>query len=331
MRCDASAGSFFVGRVPAAGRRRRKKRFSSLCRGVPSEPRTDFIEVVCTEHIGRKTGCLPLKRGIGPGRLSVVAVRRGRLDEPCRAAAQRGIPRAGGPHLRAAGAPLDGRRRRRSATRRRRPSCAVRWAAFHRTAVGLSVRGKRGCVMKRCRRRTAASWARRLCGPGRLLRSPVLDALAEGAEILSGRGCRGGLRPRRTRLRFGGCGRPGCAGRALRRSPASCSATGAADGRRPDRSHFFSGCGYLAESGEIRACAMWRHRPEWAEKRLSTSFLRSALGRGSNGCTNEEGLSAVCRTAPLRADSAAARRPRSVQCEAVFRAVSPGPISRSSA
>lgn len=138
MRCDASAGSFFVGRVPAAGRRRRKKRFSSLCRGVPSEPRTDFIEVVCTEHIGRKTGCLPLKRGIGPGRLSVVAVRRGRLDEPCRAAAQRGIPRAGGPHLRAAGAPLDGRRRRRSATRRRRPSCAVRWAAFQygRGAVG---------------------------------------------------------------------------------------------------------------------------------------------------------------------------------------------------
>ena len=200
--------------------------------------------------------------------------------------------------------------------------------SYGRGAVGA---WEEGCAMKRCRRRTAASWARRLCGQGRLLRSPVLDALAEGAEILSGRGCRGGLRPRRTRLRFGGCGRPGCAGRALRRSPASCSATGAADGRRPDRSHFFSGCGYLAESGEIRACAMWRHRPEWAEKRLSTSFLRSALGRGSNGCTNEEGLSAVCRTAPLRADSAAARRPRSVQCEAVFRAVSPGPISRSSA
>lgn len=75
-------------------------------------PAQIFIEVVCTEHIGRKTGCLPLKRGIGPGRLSVVAVRRGRLDEPCRAAAQRGIPCAGGPHLRAASAPLDGRRRR---------------------------------------------------------------------------------------------------------------------------------------------------------------------------------------------------------------------------
>lgn len=250
MRCDAPAGSFFVGRVPAAGRRRRKKRFSSLCRGVPSEPRTDFIEVVCTEHIGRKTGCLPLKRGIGPGRLSVVAVRRGRLDEPCRAAAQRGIPRAGGPHLRAAGAPLDGRRRRRSATRRRRPSCAVRWAAFQygRWAVGA---WEEGCAMKRCREKTAASWARRLCGPGRLLRSPVLDALAEGAEILSGRGCRGGLRPRRTRLRFGGCGRPGCAGRALRRSPANCSATGAADGRRPDRSHFFFGMRVSRRIGEI--------------------------------------------------------------------------------
>ena len=216
------------------------------------------------------------------------------------------------------------------AIRRRRPSCAVRWAAFQygRGAVGA---WEEGCAMKRCRRRTAASWARRLCGPGRLLRSRCSMRLPKERKSCPVSDAAGGLRPRRTRLRFGGCGRPGCAGRALRRSPANCSATGAADGRRPDRSHFFSGCGYLAESGKIRACAMRRHRPEWAEKRLSTSFLRSALGRGSNDCTNEEKLSAVCRTAPLRADSAAARRPRSVQCEAVFRAVSPGPISRSSA
>lgn len=293
-------------------------------------PAQIFIEVVCTEHIGRKTGCLPLKRGIGPGRLSVVAVRRGRLDEPCRAAAQRGIPCAGGPHLRAAGAPLDGRRRRggdkETAPVLRRALGGIPVRPWGCRCVGGGVcyetvqeknRGELGAAALR----TGASFA-----------FPVLDALAEGAEVLSGLGCRGGgLRPRCTRLRFGGCGRPGCAGRALRRSPANCSATGAADGRRPDRSHFFSGCGYLAESGEIRACAMRRHRPEWAEKRLSTSFLRSALGRGSNDCTNEEKLSAVCRTAPLRADSAAARRPRSVQCEAVFRAVSPGPISRSSA
>lgn len=293
-------------------------------------PAQIFIEVVCTEHIGRKTGCLPLKRGIGPGRLSVVAVRRGRLDEPCRAAAQRGIPCAGGPHLRAAGAPLDGRRRRGG--RQGDGACLVPCVGRHSIVrpwgcrcVGGGVcyetvqeknRGELGAAALR----TGAS----LAFPG------ARCARRRSGNLVRSRMPRG-LRPRRTRLRFGGCGRPGCAGRALRRSPANCSATGAADGRRPDRSHFFSGCGYLAESGKIRACAMRRHRPEWAEKRLSTSFLRSALGRGSNDCTNEEKLSAVCRTAPLRADSAAARRPRSVQCEAVFRAVSPGPISRSSA
>lgn len=190
MRCDASAGSFFVGRVPAAGRRRRKKRFSSLCRGVPSEPRTDFIEVVCTEHIGRKTGCLPLKRGIGPGRLSVVAVRRGRLDEPCRAAAQRGIPCAGGPHLRAAGAPLDGRRRRggdkETAPVLRRALGGIPVRPWGCRCVGGGVcyetvqeknRGELGAAALR----TGASFA-----------FPVLDALAEGAEVLSGLGCRGG-------------------------------------------------------------------------------------------------------------------------------------------
>lgn len=199
MRCDAPAGSFFVGRVPAVGRRRRKKRFSSLCRGVPSEPRTDFIEVVCTEHIGRKTGCLPLKRGIGPGRLSVVAVRRGRLDEPCRAAAQRGIPRAGGPHLRAAGAPLDGRRRRggRQGDGARLAPCVGRHSS---TAVGLSVRGRRGCyetVQEKNRGELGAAALR----TGASFAFPVLDALAEGAEVLFGRGCRGGF----------GCGARGCA------------------------------------------------------------------------------------------------------------------------
>lgn len=200
MRCDAPAGSFFVGRVPAAGRRRRKKRFSSLCRGVPSEPRTDFIEVVCTEHIGRKTGCLPLKRGIGPGRLSVVAVRRGRLDEPCRAAAQRGIPRAGGPHLRAAGAPLDGRRRRggRQGDGARLAPCVGRYSIVR--PWGCRCVGGGG-AMKRCRRRTAASWARRLCGPGRLLRSRCSMRSPKERKFCSVADAAGGF----------GCGARGCA------------------------------------------------------------------------------------------------------------------------
>lgn len=273
MRCDAPAGSFFVGRVPAVGRRRRKKRFSSLCRGVPSEPRTDFIEVVCTEHIGRKTGCLPLKRGIGPGRLSVVAVRRGRLDEPCRAAAQRGIPRAGGPHLRAAGAPLDGRRRRggRQGDGARLAPCVGRHSS---TAVGLSVRGRRGCyetVQEKNRGELGAAALR----TGASFAFPVLDALAEGAEVLFGRGCRGGLRLRRTRLRFGGCGRPGCAGRALRRSPANCSATGAADGRRSDRSHFFRDAGISPNRGKLgraRCGATGRSGPKRGCRRVSCAL-----------------------------------------------------------
>lgn len=293
-------------------------------------PAQIFIEVVCTEHIGRKTGCLPLKRGIGPGRLSVVAVRRGRLDEPCRAAAQRGIPCAGGPHLRAASAPLDGRRRRGG--RQGDGACLVPCVGRHSIVrpwgcrcVGggvcyETVQEKNRGELDAAALRTGASLAfpgarcaRRRSG--NLVRSRMPRGASAAAHEAALR------RMRQAGVRWTSIAQVAC--------ELQCDRSR----RRPTLGSvaFFSGCGYLAESGKIRACAMRRHRPEWAEKRLSTSFLRSALGRGSNGCTNEEGLSAVCRTAPLRADSAAARRPRSVQCEAVFRAVSPGPISRSSA
>lgn len=253
-------------------------------------PAQIFIEVVCTEHIGRKTGCLPLKRGIGPGRLSVVAVRRGRLDEPCRAAAQRGIPCAGGPHLRAAGAPLDGRRRRGG--RQGDGACLVPCVGRHSIVrpwgcrcVGGGVcyetvqeknRGELGAAALR----TGAS----LAFPG------ARCARRRSGNLVRSRMPRG-LRPRRTRLRFGGCGRPGCAGRALRRSPANCSATGAADGRRPDRSHFFrdagispnrgklgrARCGATGRSGPKRGCRRVSCALRWEGARMTVRMKRSCL------------------------------------------------------
>lgn len=231
-------------------------------------PAQIFIEVVCTEHIGRKTGCLPLKRGIGPGRLSVVAVRRGRLDEPCRAAAQRGIPCAGGPHLRAAGAPLDGRRRRggdkETAPVLRRALGGIPVRPWGCRCVGGGVcyetvqeknRGELGAAALR----TGASFA-----------FPVLDALAEGAEVLSGLGCRGGGFGRGAR----GCASADAAGR------------GALDER----------C-----AGRLRIAV--RPEPQTADARIGRIFFRDAgispnrgkLGRARCGATGRSGPKRGCR------------------------------------